>query len=95
MLQPYFNASAMTVARFFKKVAYEPSEVRAWVVNCTTFTPVSSPMVFASAGEVPSSVKIALTGVSWMACYNAAMLAADTAACEERLGMITPTSLNP
>jgi len=58
-----------------------------------TFAPVSSPIALDTTGDVPSSVNIALTWLSIMAVLRAAKSAADTSACEDILGTITPTSL--
>lgn len=76
-------------------VKYEPSGGRLWVVSSTTFTPVSEAMAWTTAGEVPSSVKIAFTLLSLMACETAARSAAETPPWEEILGISTPASLKP
>ena len=85
----------MVVARFVRNVAYRPSAGRAWVVTSTTRAPVSFEMAWATAGDVPSSVKIAGTPAARIVSASVASSAADGAAAVVTLGTSAPINRRP
>src|SRR5664280_2548767 len=72
--------SAIVPARDLMNVAYDPSAGSAWVVNSTTFAPVSRPMAWAVAGDVPSSVKTDVTPSARILASRAARSADEVSA---------------